>query len=69
MALFVLAAIFGLSIATTVRFAKVRRGAALLMLPYLTWLCFAGFLNYKIIELNPEAEALVPREGSADIEL
>ncbi|HEX8534855.1 MAG TPA: TspO/MBR family protein [Allosphingosinicella sp.] len=68
-ALFVLAAIFGLSIATTVRFAKVRRGAALLMLPYLTWLCFAGFLNYKIIELNPEAEALVPREGSADIEL
>jgi tryptophan-rich sensory protein len=69
LALFVIAAMLGLSIAATVRFAKVRRTAALLMLPYLAWLCFAGYLNYRIIELNPDAEALVPQQGSADIAL
>ena len=69
LALFVIAAMLGLSIAATVRFAKIRRAAALLMLPYLAWLCFAGFLNFRIIELNPDAEALVPQQGSADIPL
>lgn len=69
LALFAIAAMLGLSIAATVRFAKVRRSAALLMLPYLAWLCFAAFLNFRIIELNPDAEALVPQQGSADIEL
>ena len=69
LALFVIAAMLGLSIAATVRFAKVRPTAALLMLPYLAWLCFAGYLNYRIIELNPDAEALVPQQGSADIAL
>ena len=69
LALFVIAAMLGLSIAATVRFAKIRRAAALLMLPYLAWLCFAGFLNFRIIELNPDAEALVPQQGSADIAL
>jgi tryptophan-rich sensory protein len=69
LALFVIAAMLVLSIAATVRFAKVRRTAALLMLPYLAWLCFAGYLNYRIIELNPDAEALVPQQGSADIAL
>ena len=69
LALFVIAAMLGLSIAATVRFAQIRRAAALLMLPYLAWLCFAGYLNYRIIELNPDAEALVPQQGSADIAL
>ncbi len=69
LALFVLAAMLGLSIGATVRFAGIRRAAALLMLPYLAWLCFAGYLNFQIIELNPDAEALVPQAGSADIAL
>lgn len=69
LALFVIAAMLGVSIATAVRFAGIRRAAALLMLPYLVWLCFAGYLNFRIIELNPEAEALVPQAGSADIAL
>jgi tryptophan-rich sensory protein len=35
-------------------FWRVRRAAALLLLPYLGWLCFAGVLNYAFIEANPD---------------
>ncbi|HLL59956.1 MAG TPA: TspO/MBR family protein [Allosphingosinicella sp.] len=50
-------------------FARIRKAAGLLMLPYLAWLCFATFLNYQIIQLNPDADTLVPQPGSADIAL
>lgn len=33
---------------------RVRRGAALLLLPYLAWLCFAAVLNYQLIAANPD---------------
>jgi tryptophan-rich sensory protein len=33
---------------------RVRRVAALLLLPYLAWLCFAGVLNYQFIAENPD---------------
>ncbi|NCP12904.1 MAG: tryptophan-rich sensory protein [Sphingomonadales bacterium] len=33
---------------------RVRRNAALLLLPYLAWLCFAGVLNYQFIAANPQ---------------
>jgi translocator protein len=33
---------------------RVRRVAALLLLPYLAWLCFAGVLNYQFIVANPD---------------
>lgn len=66
-ALFVIVAMLILSIAATLLFARIRKMAALLMVPYLLWLCFASLLNYRIIELNPDAEALVPQQGSADI--
>jgi tryptophan-rich sensory protein len=39
------------------------------MLPYLVWLCFAAFLNYQIVQLNPGAETLAPSAASADIAL
>ncbi|MEM8726345.1 MAG: TspO/MBR family protein, partial [Pseudomonadota bacterium] len=35
-------------------FWRVRRGAALLLLPYLAWACFATVLNYQFIALNPD---------------
>jgi tryptophan-rich sensory protein len=50
-------------------FARIRKSAGLLMLPYLAWLCFAALLNYQIIQLNPEAETLAPQGSSADIAL
>ncbi len=34
--------------------ARVRRSAALLLLPYLAWLCFASALNYQFIVANPD---------------
>lgn len=38
----------------TIRWFKVvSKPAALLMIPYLLWVCFAALLNYKIWELNP----------------
>ena len=43
----------------TLLFARIRAIAALLMLPYLAWLCFAATLNYQVGVLNPDADALV----------
>ena len=64
-----IAAMIVLTLATALLFARIRRAAALLLLPYLAWLCFAGYLTYGIAALNPDAETLVPGAGSADIAL
>ena len=48
-------------------FWRIRKSAALLMLPYLAWLTFATVLNYQIGQLNPNAENLVPSGGGTDI--
>jgi benzodiazapine receptor len=66
-ALFVILAMLAISAIVTVLFLRIRRTAGLLMLPYLAWLAFASVLNYQIIQLNPDAETLVPGEGGADI--
>lgn len=39
-------------LATTIAFGKVSRVSALLLLPYLLWVAFAGSLNYAIWKLN-----------------
>ena len=39
-------------------FWRVRRGAALLLLPYLAWVCFATVLNYEFLRLNPDADGV-----------
>lgn len=67
LALIVLIAILALAIVTTVAFARIRRGAAWLMLPYLVWLSFAGVLNWRIGQLNPDAESLVPRTQTSQM--
>ncbi len=41
-------------IATVIAFWRVRRAAALLMLPYLAWVLFATFLNYEFMRVNPD---------------
>lgn len=58
-----------LTLVTTLAFARIRRNAALLMLPYLIWLCFAGWLNHAIGVLNPTASLLAPGAGSAQVDL
>ncbi len=67
MALIIILAMILLSAATAWLFAKIRPLAGILMVPYLAWLCFAAFLTYQIIELNPNAESLAPPEAGADI--
>ncbi len=37
-------------------FWKVRRLAALLLLPYLAWVLFATVLNWQFLQLNPDAD-------------
>ena len=68
-ALTLIGAMIVIALAATALMAKVRKAAGLLMLPYLAWLCFAAYLNYQIVVLNPGAETLVPSSGSADIAL
>ena len=48
---------------------KIRIVAALLLYPYLGWLMFATMLNYRIVELNPDAETLVPGQRTIDIDI
>lgn len=58
-AFLLIVAILGLTILTTFVFAQVRRRAAWLLVPYMMWLGFAGALNWRIDQLNPDAERLV----------
>jgi len=37
-------------------FRQVRPAAAWLLVPYLAWICFAAFLNFQFIQLNPAAD-------------
>jgi tryptophan-rich sensory protein len=69
LALAVIAAMIALTLACLVLFARIRKLAALLLLPYLAWLGFATYLNFEIMRLNPGAETLVPQAASADIAL
>ena len=47
----------------------IRKRAALLLLPYLAWLCFAALLTAEILRLNPDAGGVVPQPASTDIVL
>ena len=60
-------AIFLWASLTTLLFWKVRRAAAILMLPYLGWLLFAAVLNWQVHLFNPNGLALVPATGDTQI--
>jgi translocator protein len=68
-ALVIIGVLFVLALVTTILFAQVRRGAALLLLPYLAWLAYAGFLLYQINQLNPNAASLVPSRSADQIQI
>lgn len=59
-AMLLIGALIALVLLTILLFARVRTGAALLLLPYLAWLGFAFALVYQIDALNPNAGSLVP---------
>lgn len=42
-------------LATIVSFAQISKPAAWLLVPYILWVSFAGFLNYTIWQLNSQA--------------
>ena len=66
-ALIVIIAMIGLSAAASVLLWWIRKAAALLMLPYIAWLCFAAALTFEIDRLNPDGAELVPGGRSSDI--
>lgn len=66
-ALLVIVAMFAVALVTTFVFGRIRTAAAWLMVPYLAWLCFAGALNWGIMQLNPDAETLVPSSSSSQM--
>jgi tryptophan-rich sensory protein len=43
-------------LATLVAFWRVRKLAAVLLVPYLVWLGFATYLNWQLLELNPQSD-------------
>ncbi|WP_350289933.1 TspO/MBR family protein [uncultured Croceitalea sp.] len=51
-ALFIILALIVAIVLTIKWFKVVSKKAAILMIPYLLWVCFAAVLNYKIWELN-----------------
>lgn len=69
LALVLIVAILALTIATTFAFARIRKLAAWLLVPYMVWLSFAAILNYQIDVLNPDAETLVPEAPRTQIAL
>ncbi len=63
--LIVIAVLAVLIAATVVLFWRVRRAAALLMLPYLAWVLFASVLNYEFLRLNPQADGADDAGGAS----
>ncbi|WP_213980914.1 TspO/MBR family protein [Sphingomonas sp. dw_22] len=68
-ALVILGVLLGLALVTTLLFARVRTGAALLMVPYLAGICYAAFLLYQIHTLNPDASRIAPGRSSDQIQI
>lgn len=69
LALYVIIAIDGLVLLTLLAFWRVRRLAAVLLLPYLAWVLFATWLNWDILRLNPEADGVEVSGAVQRIEL
>jgi len=55
-ALVVLVAVVVMTLVTIALFWRVRKLAAVLMLPLLAWVSFATLLNYEFLRANPQAD-------------
>lgn len=58
-----------LAAAAAILFWRIRRSAALLMVPYIAWLGFAALLTWQIGALNPDSAQLAPQGSTTDIAL
>lgn len=56
--LILLAVVIVLVVITIALFWRVRKVAALMLVPYLAWICFATLLNYEFLRLNPDADGV-----------
>jgi tryptophan-rich sensory protein len=65
----IIVAMILVSLAAAVLFMRIRRTAALLMVPYVAWLCFAAALNLEIGRSNAAGGRVAPAPSSADIPL
>lgn len=52
----VIVALLAMVVATAIIFWPFSRPAAVLLLPYIVWTCFAGALNIAIVILNPHPD-------------
>lgn len=68
-ALIIIGVLVALVLLTITLFWRVRKGAGLLLLPYLVWLGFAFALLYQIHQLNPNAGSIVPSRSVDQIEI
>lgn len=50
-------------------FFRVRKLAAVLLIPYLAWVCFATLLNYEFLKLNPDADGQDPTQAVQRFEI
>ena len=66
-ALGLIIAILAVGIIVTILFARVRSAAAWLMVPLLVWVSFAAGLNWRIGQLNPQAEQVAPGARTSQI--
>lgn len=69
LAMWIIVAMLALSIAITFLFARIRKPAAWLMVPYMVWISYAGCLTWGIGQLNPDAEGLAPSAPATQIQL
>jgi tryptophan-rich sensory protein len=67
--LLVIGVLDALVVVTIVLFWRVRRVAAVLLLPYLAWIAYAGFLLYQVNALNPDAQSLAPARAADQIRI
>ncbi len=69
LALWIIVAMLILSITITFLFARIRKPAAWLMVPYMVWISYAGCLTWGIGQLNPDAEGLARPAAATQIQL
>lgn len=68
-AFYIILAMIAALLVTIVLFARVRKLAAWLLVPYLAWICFAAGLNWQIWQDNPEADGARSSNAVQRIEL